>query len=417
MHLKWRSGNRSILPDMNHYSNSQISAYFKCPRRYKLQYIDKVPVPKLAKGVEALMGSSIHLALQELYKQAKFGNLLPFEQVSQIYLTDFDKSISDELIIPRPGLTPEHYRNNGLQMISKFYEANYPFQQSQTVELEYRIRFMVGPYPFVGIIDRLSLDPQGVFEIHDYKTSLNLPTIETIEDDTQLSLYLIGIKQNYNPKTEAKLFWHFLYFQHTYQLTKTEEDLKQLEETMVQKIRTIERDPYYLPNESALCDWCSYTDFCPVKTPALQPPETPDEVLEAVDEYVEQWRTLQTLKQQVKKIETFLSEAEKQIIEYAKQHALTQVTGSKATLPISESWQYQFPLSTDPGRKEFEIWLKEQHLWDEVSSLNTPRLNKLLKDGRFEPETYEALMAFSQMLHKLEIKKVIFPEKQEEESD
>jgi len=38
-------------------------------------------------------------------------------------------------------------------------------------------------------------------------------------------------------------------------------------------------------------------------------------------------------------------------------------------------------------------------------------VNKLLKDGRFEPKTYEALMAFSQMLHKQEIKKVIFPEK------
>lgn len=363
------------------------------------------------------MGSSIHLALQELYKQAKFGHILPKEQVSEIYLSAFNESISDQLIIPRQGLTPEHYRNNGLRMITQYYDANFPFEQSQTVELEHRIRFTVGPYQFVGIIDRLSLDQAGVFEIHDYKTSLNLPTIEQVQDDTQLALYLIGIKQNYGSDTTATLFWHYLYYQHTYQLTKTDEELQQLEERMVQKIRTIERDPYYLPNESTLCDWCSYTEFCPVKTPVLQPPVTSEEVVELVDDYVEQWRMLQELKKKAKHIETFLSEAETQIIEYAKQHELSQVAGTKAVLPIAESWQYQFPLSTDKGRKEFEQWLRENHLWEEVSSFNTQRLNKLLKDGVFDPNTYEAIMAYSQMLHKQEIKKVIFPEEKTEESE
>lgn len=409
--------NRSILHKMDHYSNSQISAYYQCPRKYKLQYIDKVPVPKLAKGVEALMGSSIHLALQQLYKQVKYGNILTSEEVNQIYLSDFDQSISDQLIIPRKGLTPEHYKQNGLQMVKQYYEKNYPFQQSKTVELEYKLRFRVGEYAFVGIIDRLSLDQNGVFEIHDYKTSLNLPTLDQVQDDTQLSLYLIGIKQNYNPEANAKLFWHYLYYQHTYELTKTDEELQQLETAMIQKIRAIERDPYYFPNESPLCDWCSYTEYCPVKTPALQLPANSEEVTALVDDYVKQWRKLQSLKKELKDIETFLTEAENQLIDYATKNQLTQIAGSEATLPISETWQYQFPLSTDKGRKELESWLRDHHLWDEVASLNTQRLNKLLKDGHFDSEIYQSIMAFSQMLHKREIKKVIFPDEKTDESN
>lgn len=401
---------------MNHYSNSQINCYNNCPRQYKLQYIDKIQVPKYAKGIEALMGSSIHEALCELYKQAKFGNLLSLDQVSQCYLTSFDQSISDELIIPRVGLTPEHFRQNGLEMLTKYYESHYPFQQSQTVELEYRIRFTVGPYSFVGIIDRLGLNSEGIFEIHDYKTSLSLPTIEKMESDTQLALYMIGIRQNYDPKAKAQLFWHYLYYQHTYQLTKTEEELIQLEQELVQKIRAIERDPYYLPHESPLCDWCSYTEFCPVKNSSLQIPETTDEAKEMVDEYAEMWFSLQKLKKQAKEMEAKMAESEAQLIEYAKSHSLTQIKGTKATLPIAETWQYQFPLSSEKGRKEFEAWLREKQLWDEVSSLNTVRLNKLLKDGTFDEVTYQEIMAFSQMLHKQEIKKVLFPEETDNET-
>jgi len=57
-------------------------------------------------------------------------------------------------------------------------------------------------YVIRGFIDRLGYCGNGVYEIHDYKTSGFLPSQDKLDADRQLALYQIGIKEQFPmPKT------------------------------------------------------------------------------------------------------------------------------------------------------------------------------------------------------------------------
>ncbi len=51
-----------------------------------------------------------------------------------------------------------------------------------------------GEYKVGGAIDRLDEDDEGIYEIHDYKTSETLSEQKKLDDDRQLGLYQIGVQ-------------------------------------------------------------------------------------------------------------------------------------------------------------------------------------------------------------------------------
>ena len=51
------------------YSNSKLATYENCPRKYKLQYIDRIELPEARDGIEAFLGSRVHETLEKLHKE------------------------------------------------------------------------------------------------------------------------------------------------------------------------------------------------------------------------------------------------------------------------------------------------------------------------------------------------------------
>jgi len=56
--------------------------------------------------------------------------------------------------------------------------------------------------------------------------------------------------------------------------TRTPEQLEELKRRIAELIDKIEADREFEPRESALCDWCGYWSYCPLKKQRCQTPET-----------------------------------------------------------------------------------------------------------------------------------------------
>ena len=73
----------------------------------------------------------------------------------------------------------------------------------------------------------------GMYEVHDYKTSATLPYEEYLKEDRQLALYALAILNSYQDAKDVKLLWHFLAFDKTIVLQKTQEELDKKSENQI----------------------------------------------------------------------------------------------------------------------------------------------------------------------------------------
>ena len=113
------------------------------------------------------------------------------------------------------------------------------------------------------MIDRLTKQKDGTYEIHDYKTSSSLPPPARLERDRQLALYQIGIEQSFPDAESIELVWHYLVFNKTLRSRRTPQQLDELRSRTIQLIDQIEANTSFQPKPGPLCRWCEYRDLCP----------------------------------------------------------------------------------------------------------------------------------------------------------
>jgi len=259
-----------ILPvasggSLTDYSHSRLSAFEDCPRKFRYRYVDELKVD--SEGVEAFMGKRVHEILERLYHHvARFGKPPSLAQVLERFRQDWTRAWHAKVTIVRVENPPEYYQERGGRCLENFYRAHYPFNDGQTVGLEQHVRLQLddeGRYRAVGIVDRIARRGDGVFEIHDYKTSGYLPHQRRIDEDRQLALYQIGLEQTYPDARDVELVWHYLVFNKTLRSRRSPEALEKLRGETVRLIDAIEAETEYKPKPGPLCRWCDYADLCP----------------------------------------------------------------------------------------------------------------------------------------------------------
>ena len=158
------------------YSYTRLATYKQCPYKYKLRYIDKIPE---VKTIEQFMGSTVHKTLEKLYKNVISAKLIPLEKILEYYQKRWARYWHDNIKFVKKDFTKDDYKALGEKCIEDYYKNYYPFNQSKTIHVEKRVYFALdneGRHKIRGFIDRLVIAPDGTYEIHDYKTSGNLPT-------------------------------------------------------------------------------------------------------------------------------------------------------------------------------------------------------------------------------------------------
>lgn len=247
-----------------HYSHSKIGAYEQCPLKFKYKYIDKVSED--LKTIEAHLGSCVHNTLEWLYIEVKKERIPDIDEIISYYTKNWTENFSDEIKIIKEDFTFEDYFSKGVEFLLEYYSKHKPFDDN-TLEVEKKILINLdedGEYKIIGYIDRLSHNPEkNEYEVHDYKTSNNMPSREQIENDRQLALYSIAIKELFGEEVNVCLTWHYLAHNQKVCSFRTNEQLRELKKEILEKIKEIESTNIFPYNKTVLCNWCGYKGICP----------------------------------------------------------------------------------------------------------------------------------------------------------
>jgi putative RecB family exonuclease len=229
---------------MTVYSHSRLSCFEDCPQKYKFHYIDKIET-EVENTVEAYMGGLVHETLEKLYRDLQYHKKNTLNDLIGFLCEEWVKNWTDSILIVKKEYGPNNYMKMAEKFITDYYNKYTPFNQSKTIALEDRIIINLddsGDYKLQGYIDRLSEVKDGYYEIHDYKTNSRLPLPEYIEEDRQLALYAIGVRDRCPDAEDVHLIWHFLAFDKEIDSTRTESELNELKQNTIELIDQIENE-------------------------------------------------------------------------------------------------------------------------------------------------------------------------------
>jgi putative RecB family exonuclease len=246
------------------YSYSRLETFEKCRLKFKYRYIDKI-IPEIPKNIEAHLGTIIHETLEWLYIQIMNNALPSLDDVIIYYSEKWAEEYTHDILIVNKFMAEKDYFNKGVNFLIDYYFKHQPFQE-HTIATEKRIEINLdetGEKKLVGFIDRLAHNiATNELEIHDYKTANTLPTMEELEQNRQLALYSLAIKEEFGRDKNISLIWHYLAHNQNVCIRKTNEQLEKLKREVIELINQIEATTQFPASLSRLCDWCEYKDMC-----------------------------------------------------------------------------------------------------------------------------------------------------------
>ncbi len=382
---------------MTVYSHSRLSVFENCPLQYRLRYVDKVKTDE-PETIEAFMGSRVHETLEKLYRDLRLSRVNTLEELLSFYNDAWCKNYSDDIRVVKEGYTPMNYRDTGEKCIREYYVRYQPFNDGKTLGLEQMIAIDIEGYKLKGFIDRLSSSSDGIYEIHDYKTSQYLPLQAHFDSDRQLALYQIGVQDMFGDAGKVELIWHYLVYDREIRSRRRPHDLMKLKSDIVKLIETIERaekEYDFQAVESGLCGWCEYQALCPKRMHIVRTGQMSlnkylnDPGVKLVNRYVEKTYERKKLLENIDSELELLKEA---IIAYAKKEGVEVIRGNDKKLRVKIEEKTFFPTKEEKERGELDAIIREAGKWELVSDLNVHALAKVM--AGWSPELIEKIKEF-----------------------
>ncbi len=225
----------------------------------------------------------------------------------------------------------------------------------------------------------------NIYYVCDYKTNARIKMQEEADSDRQLAMYSIWVKDKFKDAKKVILKWHMLAFNKDVTSERTDEQLKALQQEIVEVIEEIEeavKEKDFPTNPTNLCDYCRYKSQCPSFKHELileQKQEKGIEVfkkddgLKLVDEFAE-------IKFKKKEIEEKEEKLKEDLIEFAKQKGIDVVYGSNMKAGIKEFDKIVLP-EGEKEKADFINLMKKKGIYEECSMVCYPKLNsKILND-------------------------------------
>jgi putative RecB family exonuclease len=383
------------------FSISRIGAFRDCPRQYKFAYIER-PEVEFQDTVEAFLGSRVHEALEKLYRDKMHEKALSLPRLLEDFNKSWSEKWSQKVLLVRKDYTADNYRRMGERFLGEYYRRYAPFEQGKVVGLETQETVALdegGVYRLHVRIDRLVDTGDGLYEVHDYKTSSGLPAQEELDRDIQLAAYSLWVRRRFKDFKRVRLVWHFLAFDKEMDSWRTDEDLEKVRQKLLDDIRTIEAAEDFPPRVSRLCGWCLYRPLCPMfrheaRTAGLPENEYLNESgVRLVDEYA---RVKAEVDSRLREAQEKLEKLEQALVAFCRadldKEKVAVVTGSENSVTIRRVEQVKWPARNSDIRARLNAALKDFALWDRVTDLDPHCLNRILKEEKALSETDRAVL-------------------------
>lgn len=376
------------------FSHSRISAYETCPKKYECAYITRP-----AKGpstIEAFMGSRVHEALEWLYRKAGVGRVPDEAALVAKFHQRWDAEWSDDIVVVRPDHEAADYRAIGERSLLEYHRRYAPFDQGRTVGLEMRIELALDEsrdHMLMGYLDRLVKVADGVWEIHDYKTSNTLATQQQADADRQLALYQIAVQEAYPDARDVTLVWHYLTFDTEVRSARTSEQLEALRAETLAAVLKIERATEFPTKVCSLCDWCEYRDSCPAWTQVDAVAATSREqrvevpLASLVNEYMAASEAASAAAEERDRLRDA-------IIVGTAEAGLDRIAGTEYVVRVFRYDSLRLPEAKDPRRCELEAVLRASGQWERFAQVNGFALSKAMEAGGLPEELVPEVLRY-----------------------
>jgi len=169
-----------------HLSVSQISTWLQCPRKYRFQYIDKVPWTTVPSSLT--QGTAIHAALAALSQARLEGDEPTLDDLHGAYRVAW--AAESKPIDLRDGESPEALDAMAKALLAVALEQPRA-GRVLAVEEPFRIELAPGVPPLVGVIDLIE-ERGGRAVIVEHKTAAQRFTDQRVADDYQPTAYALA---------------------------------------------------------------------------------------------------------------------------------------------------------------------------------------------------------------------------------
>lgn len=362
------------------YSHSRISCFEQCRYKYKLQYIDRVRVD-IPATIECFMGDIVHRTLEKLYRALKFQKIYSEEQLLGYYNELWDKEWTDDILIVKEEYNKDNYRKMGEKHLSDYYERFYPFDGMTILGIETQDRMLLPD----GNQWHVRIDKLGcvgdTYYVCDYKTNSYMKDQEEADSDRQLAMYSVWVKNRFPDAKKVVLMWHMLAFNKDVVSSRTDEQLRKLQEEVVCRIKEIEECSDYQTNPSALCNYCVFKSICPSFKHMLEIEDKPAEEFKQdfgvmlVDEY----SRLDLEEKQAKEKKEIIKQ---KLIAFAKEKGVNAVFGSNKKASVKAYDTVVYP----EDKQEVITLIKDKGLFEDVSMISYPKLSSMILNNQIDKE-------------------------------
>ncbi len=250
-----------VWPIPSSLSPSRVSSFTSCPMQFRFSSVQRLPEPP---GVATTRGSVVHRALELLFE------LPNAERTPDALASTLDRALGEYATDPdyvglqldEAGATS--FRSDCDKLVEKYFQMEDP-TTIRDIGLEVRMAADVGSLELRGIIDRLELDENGELVVTDYKTG-RAPSGRYEQKSLAGVHFYSFLCEAVLGKRPAKVRLMYLSNGETIETVPSQQSVRFINTRTTAVWKAVERactTGDFRPNQSRLCDWCSFQQWCP----------------------------------------------------------------------------------------------------------------------------------------------------------
>lgn len=171
---------------------TEVPSFRGCRRKWKYEYRDNLK-PKID-GFPFVLGSAVHLALENRYRAIQQGDKLPLHEQMAIVSQSFDDNLEDKEVTFEQRIEINELRELAMQMIRRYdqwCEVYGDWTQAQIWDVEHKFEIRI-PGTMVWLSGKMDLvirNEANRLAPVDHKTFKNLATDQHLYLDDQMTAY------------------------------------------------------------------------------------------------------------------------------------------------------------------------------------------------------------------------------------